>query len=225
MVHIFFLFATVKPPVNSWGWFTFFKNNVQHIALIGDKQLPESFGVCVRVSVWRRNQLLPLNPPVPPHSAFDTLFGCMPKYQSAGSLESMLMVLVFRTDWTFDDVGTYTFHSKNASLWADKQVPMWHALRHSSTYMLSHWRAQFLECKHTTSRWGLHALAERHVCVLEQESLIYLCHHEYVIKLLLREDIAPQQGVHKAGTRVPYCFHWNLIAGHCRVQREGEGPE
>lgn len=163
--------------------------------------------VSVCVSVWRRNQLLPLNPPVPPHSAFDTLFGFMPKYQSAVSLESMLMVLVFRTDWTFDDVGTY-IGFLTVSLCGGKLVHMRHAIRHTVLHICLPIREHSSFSTNTRpADGGLHALAGRHVYVLEQEGLIYLCHHEYVIKLLLREDIVPQQGVHKAGTRVPYCFH------------------
>lgn len=48
MVYIFFLFATVKPPVNSPGWFTCSENNVRHTALIGDERLQERLFVSVK---------------------------------------------------------------------------------------------------------------------------------------------------------------------------------
>lgn len=41
----------------------------------------------------------------------------------------------------------------------------------------------------------------------------YLCHHEYVIKPALRKDEVPQQGAHKAGTRVLFCFPFKVVTG------------
>ena len=96
MVYIFFLFDTVKPLVNSQGWFICFKNSEQHAVLIGDKRLPETlFFLCV----WW-NQLLPLqlNPLLLPVSVSDTLFGFMPKHQSAATPpDFLLMALIFKT--------------------------------------------------------------------------------------------------------------------------------
>ena len=93
MVYIFFLFATVKPPVNSPGWFTCLENNVRHTALIEDEWLQERLFVSVKPtsasSAW--------SPPPRPFSASDTLFGLEPKCRSAASPDFLLMALVRTT--------------------------------------------------------------------------------------------------------------------------------
>lgn len=109
MVYIFFLFDAVKPPVNSPGWFTCFKNNVQHTALIGDKRLPETLfflSVCVKETNFCLFSLIPLSLPV---SVSDTLFGFVPNYQSAVSPDFLLVALVLKTGCRLGDVCMYVY--------------------------------------------------------------------------------------------------------------------
>lgn len=97
--------------------------------------------------------------------------------------------------------------------------PMCHTLKHmqmprrgTSTYVcVFRVRERFFECRHTTSRWVLGALAGCCVCLCVRAIESYLCHHEYVIKLPLRKDDVSQQGVHEAGTRLLFCFQPTLV--------------
>lgn len=83
--------------------------------------------------------------------------------------------------------------------------------QHIAMYVRFVWQQQFLEYKHAASRWVPRTPAEWRVCVLEREC--YLCHHECVIKLLLRKRRCATAGGPQG------CDSDPLLLWRCPVQR------
>lgn len=173
MVYIFFLFATVKPPVNSPGWFTCSENNVRHTALIGDERLQERLfvsvkptsassarppplsvpsRVCLRHFVWTRAKV-----PICCVSRFSAHGAC-----THDSLHISMCVCVCVCD-VFCRIICGVLRRPNPTLMQR---------RHMSAYVCAAQEGQFLECRHKPSRWVLGALAPWCVCVSRQENLI-----------------------------------------------------
>lgn len=227
MVYIFFLFDTVKPPVNSQHWFICFKNNKQHTAPVGDKRLPVTlFSLCV--CVWNQLLLLQLNPLSLLVSASDTLFGFMPKRQSAVPPDFLLMAFILKAGCRFEDACiVFTVLDKISAV----LNLMSHSIAQVSLLKHTHRETRAARARTRKNNTFVHVLhfertipwGQTHdqqmgagcfgwvVCLCAGASESYLCHHEYVIKLPLRKDDVLRQGVHKAGTRALFCFHAKLV--------------
>lgn len=201
MVYIFFLFATVKPPVNSPGWFTCSENNVRHTALIGDERLQERLfvsvkptsassarppplsvpsRVCLRHFVWTRAKV-----PICCVSRFSAHGAC-----THDSLHISMCVCVC--------VCRFLQNYLRSS-----------AAPKSHTYAkTTHVRIRVRRSGRTIPRVQTHAQQMGAgcfgsvVCLCVEAGESYLCHHEYVIKPPLKKDGVPRQGVHEAPTRV-----------------------